>query len=302
MTTKLTLDALIVLDAIDKRGSFAAAASALYRVPSAISYTVQKVESDLNIQLFRKEGRRHILTPAGQHLLASGRDLLLASEQIVASTQAIDRGIEPCLRIAINTVYDSRQLDPAIAALLTQFPNLDVEIIEEALGGAWDALTTDRADLIIGDSEMPQQIQGIERLPMPPIEWVFAVAPHHSIVEEAQPLSEKQIAAYRAVVVKDSSQSAISLTRRVLDQQRTLRVRTMTEKIHAQIAGLAVGYLPLHRVQLEIESGKLITLTLEAPALKTEMAMLWKKQNTGQALRWFIDYLKKRRFLENLYQ
>ncbi len=37
----LTLDALTVLDAIDRKGSFAAAAEELYRVPSAISYTMQ---------------------------------------------------------------------------------------------------------------------------------------------------------------------------------------------------------------------------------------------------------------------
>ena len=47
---KLTLDSLMVLDAIDRRGSFAAAAEELYRVPSAITYSVQKLEQDLNVQ------------------------------------------------------------------------------------------------------------------------------------------------------------------------------------------------------------------------------------------------------------
>ena len=44
---RLTLDALIVLDAIDRKGSFAAAAEELHRVPSAITYTVQKLEQGL---------------------------------------------------------------------------------------------------------------------------------------------------------------------------------------------------------------------------------------------------------------
>ncbi|WP_163312934.1 LysR family transcriptional regulator, partial [Klebsiella aerogenes] len=35
----LTLEALRVMDAIDRRGSFAAAADELGRVPSALSYT-----------------------------------------------------------------------------------------------------------------------------------------------------------------------------------------------------------------------------------------------------------------------
>ena len=40
----LTLEAIRVLDAIDRRGSFAAAADELGKVPSALSYTVQKLE------------------------------------------------------------------------------------------------------------------------------------------------------------------------------------------------------------------------------------------------------------------
>lgn len=44
MKYPITLDALEVLDAIDRKGSFAAAANELFRVPSAISYTVQKLE------------------------------------------------------------------------------------------------------------------------------------------------------------------------------------------------------------------------------------------------------------------
>jgi hypothetical protein len=56
--TKLSLDALLVLDAIARKGSFAAAAEELHRVPSAITYTVQKLEQDLDVQLFDRSGHR----------------------------------------------------------------------------------------------------------------------------------------------------------------------------------------------------------------------------------------------------
>ena len=44
---KLSLEACEVLDAIDKKGSFAAAAAALYRVPSTVTYTSSKVRRRL---------------------------------------------------------------------------------------------------------------------------------------------------------------------------------------------------------------------------------------------------------------
>ena len=59
---RLTFDALIVLDAIDRGGSFSAAAEALHRVPSAITYTVQKLEDDLGVQLFDRSGIPYLET------------------------------------------------------------------------------------------------------------------------------------------------------------------------------------------------------------------------------------------------
>ncbi|WP_140411965.1 LysR family transcriptional regulator, partial [Escherichia coli] len=54
----LTLEALRVMDAIDRRGSFAAAADELGRVPSALSYTMQKLEEELDVVLFDRSGHR----------------------------------------------------------------------------------------------------------------------------------------------------------------------------------------------------------------------------------------------------
>ena len=40
---KPLLDVLIILDALEKEGSFAAASAKLYKTPSALSYTVHKL-------------------------------------------------------------------------------------------------------------------------------------------------------------------------------------------------------------------------------------------------------------------
>ncbi|EHC90672.1 putative transcriptional regulator yeeY [Salmonella enterica subsp. enterica serovar Uganda str. R8-3404] len=55
---KPLLDVLIILDALEKEGSFAAASAKLFKTPSALSYTVHKLENDLNIQLLDRSGHR----------------------------------------------------------------------------------------------------------------------------------------------------------------------------------------------------------------------------------------------------
>lgn len=52
-----------------KEGSFAAASAKLFKTPSALSYTIHRLESDLNIQLLDRSGHRARFTPSGQMLL-----------------------------------------------------------------------------------------------------------------------------------------------------------------------------------------------------------------------------------------
>jgi DNA-binding transcriptional LysR family regulator len=54
---RLSLEALQIVDAIDRGGSFAAAARELYRVPSTISYTVGKLEEELGVRSSNASGR-----------------------------------------------------------------------------------------------------------------------------------------------------------------------------------------------------------------------------------------------------
>ena len=135
MTSRLTLEALEVLDAIDRKGSFAAAAASLYRVPSAITYTVQKLEEDLGVTLFRKQGRRSLLTPAGQVLLERGRELLLSAEHLVETARQIDSGWESCLNIAVDSIFRLDAICPHLQAFFHLQPAIEVNLYEEVLGG-----------------------------------------------------------------------------------------------------------------------------------------------------------------------
>ena len=88
----LTLEALRVMDAIDRRGSFAAAADELGRVPSALSYTMQKLEEELDVVLFDRSGHRTKFTNVGRMLLERGRVLLEAADKLTTDANGWSRG------------------------------------------------------------------------------------------------------------------------------------------------------------------------------------------------------------------
>lgn len=292
MATRLTLEALEVLDAIDRKGSFAAAAAALYRVPSAITYTVQKLEQDLGVQLFRKQGRRSVLTPAGKVLLEQGRDLLLAAERLVETTRQVDSGWESCLNIALDSVLDPAVLSPHLAAFYAEQPEVEINIYDEVLGGSWEAILEERVELVVGAPEVPAQARGLRYTKLMDAEWVFAVAADHPLAAIEGPLDEDALGEYRAVVVRDSSRHLPPLTRRVFDQQATLRVASMGQKILAQRQGLGVGFLPRHRVADELARGELVAVPLSGAIHTSPLHLAWPAASKGKALHWWVDRLR----------
>ena len=110
----LTLESLRILDEIDRRGSFAAAAAALDRVPSALTYTVRKLEDDLDVLLFDRRGHRAQLTSAGEELLSQGRHLLQAAEALEQRVKRTAAGWEAELRIVVDSVIPFQRLLPLL--------------------------------------------------------------------------------------------------------------------------------------------------------------------------------------------
>ncbi len=292
--SRLSLDALEVLDAIDRKGSFAAAAAALYRVPSAVTYTVQKLEEDLGVTLFQREGRRSVLTPAGRVLLDQGRDILDAAERLVEATRQVHSGWESQLNIALDSLVEIEQVAPALAKFYQQHPEIEITLTEEVLGGAWEAVIEGRADLVVGAAERPPSAAGLRAREFMPVEWVFAVHPDHPLATAATPLRREDFADYRAVVVMDSSRSLppqTSQTLRIFERQAVLRVETVQQNIAVQQAGLAVGFLPRHRILSQLAAGELVELAVDPVVEPAPLQLVWKSGSRGRALRWFIEEL-----------
>jgi len=289
---KISLDALQVLDAIDRKGSFAGAAAELHRVPSAITYTVQQVEQDLDVLLFDRTGHRARLTPAGHELLNEGRQLLRAASDLECRIQQVAKGWETELRIAVDTIIGPERLFPLVAEFYRLQSGTRVRIMTEVLGGNWDALAAERADLVIGAGGDAPSGGGFATLPLGRIDFAFVAAPSHAINREPQPLSEATITRYRAISVADTSRNLPPRTVGLLSGQDVLTLPTMSAKLAAHIAGLGVGFLPRSMAEAARVAGTLNILPVEIPKPTGDGLIAWRPSRTGKALRWFLTRLQ----------
>jgi DNA-binding transcriptional LysR family regulator len=290
--TKLSLEALQVIDAIDRKGSFAAAAEDLHRVPSAVTYSVRQLEQSLGVDVFDRTGHRAVLTKAGQELLSQGRELLRAAADLECRVQQVARGWESELRIAVDTVIGVERILRLVGEFYEEASGTRVRLMHEVLGGLWDALAAPRADLAIGASGDAPSGRSYATRVLGRLELVFVAAPFHPILGEARPLSDAAIQKYRAVSVADSSRVLAPRTVNLLTGQDVLTVSSMQEKAAAHVAGLGVGFLPRPLAEREAQAGRLVILPVSAGNRSGEIAVAWRAGGEGKALKWFVRRLE----------
>jgi len=294
---RLSLDSLLVFDAIERKGSFAAAAEELFRVPSAITYTVQKLEQDLEVQLFDRTGHKAVLTPAGLALLREGRHLLRAARMLESRVKRVASGYETELTLAVSDVIGVERLFPVLEDFYREPCGTEVKLITEVYGGSWDALAAGRADLSIGAPGEGPPGGGYSVRAMGLLEFVFAVARHHPLASQPEPLTSQAILQYRAISAADSSRHLTPRTSGLLSGQEVLTVPDMRAKLAAHIAGLGVGYLPLWLAKREAQAGRLAIKQVEEVKPGIPLYLAWRTDHAGQALAWFVERLGREALL-----
>ena len=297
---RLSLDSIAVLDAIERLGSFAAAAEALHRVPSAVTYAVQKLEEDLDVAIFDRSGHRAALTEAGRELLREGRHLLQAAQELESRVKRVATGYEVELGIAVDDLIPMDRLFPLLEDFYRSRCGTRLKLLTEVYGGAWDALVTRRADLVIGAPAEGPSGGGYSTRPLGLVQWAFMVAPSHPLASAPEPIAAEELIKHRAIAAADSSRNLPSRTSGLLSGQDMLTVPDMRWKIQFQCAGLGVGYLPVHLTRAHVQAGRLIIKQVVESRVGSTAFIAWHTQHRGKALAWFIERLDDPTLRESL--
>ena len=288
---RLSLDALQVLDAIDRKGSFASAADELNRVPSAITYSVRQLEEGLGVDVFDRRGHRAVLTAAGRELLNEGRHLLRSAADLECRVRQVAKGWEVELRIAVDTLVGAEKLMGLAEEFYAEKSGTRLKLGHEVLGGTWDALAAGRADLALATGDPPAG-GGYATRRLAPVEMVFAAAPFHPICREPEPIPDAAIQQHRGVSIADTSRHLAPRTVGLVTGQDVLTVASLEAKTAAQVAGLGVGYLPRWIAEREAGAGHLRILQVEGVRLETDLLAAWRAGHEGRALKWFVKRLE----------
>jgi DNA-binding transcriptional LysR family regulator len=315
----LTPDALTMVDAIARSGSFAAAARQLGKVPSALTYSVRQLEDALDVLLFDRRSRQATLTAAGQELLDEGRRLLEQIDAVANRVKRVATGWETQLSVAVDDVISRTtmlELCESFYACTTRPdagnrdasstgtpPATRLRLRTEVMAGTWEALVTGHADLAIGVGSARELPSGVTLRDLGPVPFVFAVAPHHPLANASEPLDDAELIRHRAVAVADSAQRLAPMTVNLLPGQDVLTVSNMRTKIDAQLRSLGCGFVPESMARDHIAAGRLVVKSVLRERPDARLGYAWRtpvagsrgaarKPQMGLALRWWLEQLE----------
>jgi DNA-binding transcriptional LysR family regulator len=164
----LDMDALRSLVAILRLGGLARAAERIGRSPSAISQQMRKLEAQLGEPLFRKQGRRVVLTEAGDRVQAYARRILELNDEAVHAVRGA--AIEGTVRFGLPGDFAESWLPAALGQFRQAYPAVRVDVLVEPNRRLLERLDRGELDLVLAMNQGARA--DAEHLATLPMRWI----------------------------------------------------------------------------------------------------------------------------------
>ena len=287
---RVTLDQWRTLQAVVDQGGFAQAAEVLHRSQSSVSYTVARMQEQLGVPLLRIDGRKAVLTDAGDVLLRRSRQLVLQASQLEDLAYNLDQGWEAEVRLVVDAAYPTERLLRALAAFMPQSRGCRVRLREEVLSGVEEVLLEGNADLAISSLD----IVGYLGHELCEVEFIAVAHPDHALHQLQRDLTFADLQNQLQVVIRDSGRSR---PRDVgwLGAEQRWTVGSLATAATFVGNGLGFAWLPRHMIERELKDGLLKPLPLDQGGSRNPLFFLYsnKDKPLGPATQILVELIQR---------
>lgn len=252
----ISLDQWRALVAVVDSGGYAKASERLHKSQSAVTYAVQKLESQLGVKAFEIRGRKAVLTPTGELLVRRARALLEEAGELERVGRRLSAGWEAEIGLASEIVFPGWLLLHCLARFGAESPHTRIEVIESVLGGTPEALVRRQVDLAISGMVPP----GFLGDPLMRLRFLLVAHPQHALHRLGRELTVQDLRAQRQLVVRESGSARA--TRPSVEAAQRWTFSHMATSLEAVRAGYGYAWLPEERIRDELARGTLKPLPM----------------------------------------
>jgi len=285
---RVSLEQWLTFKTVVDSGSYAMAAEALNKSQSSVSYAIARLNEQLPQPVLILEGRKAVMTEAGQVLYRHAEQLLEQANQTEAVAGSLALGFESEVTIAVDVLVEVGSLVCAFEEFSQQFPHTRIRVLETSLSGTTEALIEKKADLVVS-SKVPPGFRGslLVQVKMIPV-----AAPHHVLVADRQRVSEMELRGMRQVVLRDTGTHQEQDAGWLQSEQRWT-VSHFSSSIKLLRSGLAFAFIPHNWVEDELAQEQLKKIPLD-PSMDRVIPMhliLSNHQASGPATTALYDII-----------
>ena len=183
------LEQLLVFRTIVDTGTFSAAAACLNKTVSTVSYTISKLEEQLDVSLFDRTQYRPTLTEFGREVYADAEQLLRRVERFEARAELRKSDHKTSIVLSIDNIFPRVVLVKALAAFNAEFPTVSIHLSTRDFDRVPDDITGGVADIGLTRLVPKFNISGFDGIQIGSTQNMLVMSPLHPLAQRAAPFS-----------------------------------------------------------------------------------------------------------------
>jgi DNA-binding transcriptional LysR family regulator len=288
----VTLRQLKVFKTVAEHLNYTQAARVLHLSQPAVSMQVKQLEESVGLPLFEQTGKRIQLTEAGREVYDYGRIIFKTfeeMEEVLGALKGLDTG-HLDISVASTVNYFAPRL---LAAFSRKFPGIDLRLDVTNRERLMSLLQNNETDIVLM-GRPPEDID-LEYEPFMDNPLVVIAPPGHPLQNKRQ-IPAKRLEQEVFIMREAGSGTRLAMERYFAEHGISIHTgmqMTRNEAIKQAVrAGMGLGVVSTHTIELEVETGRLIILDIKGFPIERHWYMVYRKtKRLSPAAKAFHDFV-----------
>lgn len=275
--------------------SFRRAAERCHVAQPSLSAQVAQLEDALGVQLFERDKRRVLVSPAGQQILERARLLLHGAEDLLTAAKHVADPLAGTLRVGVIPTVSPYLLPAITPALRAAYSRLSIVWIEDKTAVLVRSLGNGEVDAAIVALEA--ELGDVEHEVIAEDPFWLAAPPGHPLTRNRGPARPAELRQSPVLLLDEGHclrEQALSLCTMARAEEAEFRATSLTTLSQMVAGGAGVTLIPELAAPTEAERAGLVLRPFDDPPPHRTVALIWRKRSAlGPALRKLAAALRK---------
>jgi DNA-binding transcriptional LysR family regulator len=257
-----TLRQLKLFEAVARTGSFTRTAEELHLTQPAVSNQIKQLEDQIGTPLFEHIGRKISPTEVGRELVAFSRDIsqrIDEFENLLDDIKGLHHGV-----LNVSVVSTAEYFSPyLLARFCSHHPGITVNLDVTNRDAVLKQLADNAPDMAI--MGVPPEGANLVAQSFMPNPLVVVAAPDHALVN-MHDVPIERVVKERFIIREPGSGTRDAFERFLMRSgwrlQNSMEMSSNEAIKHAVMAGLGLGVVSLHTLEMELKLGRLAIVDL----------------------------------------